>query len=351
MTEQPQADNATPVQPMLNKSSSRRGGFVYQALTVLLGVVAFIVIGSALSAWKRATGDVPYMAVLSEKAEDYARQADDYDIVFLGTSQTFRHIDAPRINAHLAERGLSNSVYNFGVPALVEPELRLLVDMVLENRTETLKYVVFQNPLRSNWSLDNMMTDRGRYFRSGSRAATAMQDVVCYTGSVKGQAIRAKNNLQAIVSEQLALGKMAKTVFPNPNSSEHSYDERYRSNSGYWPVDQDMNAHVVKRGEQTPMTEEKMIFFLGGAADYVPSAEQAECRVEQLMHTVRKIEEAGLTPVFFVPPNPRDPNHDRIVTETLQAKMPDMMVLDFGAVSEHRETLVQGRSIGLITVT
>ena len=339
MTEQPQADNETPVQPMLSKSSSRRGGFVYQALTVLLGVVAFVVVGSALSAWKRASGDVPYIAVLSEKTEDYARQADDYDIVFLGTSQTFRHIDAPRINADLAERGLPNRVYNFGVPALIEPELRLLVDTVLENRTEALKYVVVQNPLRSGWRLDNMMTDRGRYFRSGSRAATAIQDVFCHTGTHKGRAIRAKNNAQVIIAENLALGQMAKAVFPNPNSTEHAYDDRYRTNAGFWPVDQDMNAHIVARGENTPMTEDMMSFFVEGGADYVSADGFFDCRVEQLLDTIGKIEDAGLTPVFFVPPNPRDPEHDRIIMEKMQARRPDMMVLDFGVPSEHRETL------------
>ena len=98
------------------------------------------------------------MAVLSEKMDDYLLHRDEIDMVFLGSSQTFRHIDAPRINRLLDEAGIDLTVYNFGVPALTEPEMRYIADFIIENKSPRLKYVVLQNPLRAEGEFSNMMS-------------------------------------------------------------------------------------------------------------------------------------------------------------------------------------------------
>ena len=277
------------------------------------------------------------MAVLSEKMDDYLLHRDEIDMVFLGSSQTFRHIDAPRINRLLDEAGIDLTVYNFGVPALTEPEMRYIADFIIENKSPRLKYVVLQNPLRAEGEFSNMMSQRGRFFRAPARAAETWTDVNCYTGTLMGKIKRYRNNAQAMTAEALGLGRLAQLAFPSDDESALKYASGYRDNDGFWPVDEDSNGHVVMRGKNTPMTRKSMDNFLAGKSDYIPDDKASTCRANELLETIGKNRKSGLKPLYFVSPSPKETGHDKAITEAISRADPTLPILDMSSPGRYPE--------------
>lgn len=308
----------------------RRGG-----VAVVIGVLSFLVVGSGVSLGYRATMGQPYIEVLSEKAEDYAANAGAYDLVFLGSSLTFRHVDPEVFDAELRACGLPVRSYNFGVPAMREPELRSVAELVLRRRTARLRYVVLQDPIRAEGVTANMMSDRGRYFRGWERAPDTVRDVICYTGTRAGQARRALGNAKAIAAEQIGLGRLARFFTPITKAPLR-YDPGYREARGFWPSDRDDLEFAANPELRQPMSGDLLAEALGGGG-YTPSRAASECRARQLLDTVDRLEQGGLEVFYFISPNPREVAHDRAVREALERIAPDLEVLDLGDPRAHPE--------------
>lgn len=305
---------------------------------MLLGLLAFVACGSIVSFAYRQTAGEPYIEVMSEKLEDLAANGDQYDLIFLGTSETFRHVNPAVVDEELAACGLDIKSMNLGVPALQEPEFRYMVDKLLAERPERLKYVVVQDPLRAEGVLSNMLTDRGRYFRGWEHLGDTARDAVCYTGTPMGKAKRALNNTQAVVQEQLGVGRLSQLSFPSVSGPQGvlSYDERYRAHDGYWPVDEDPN--VAWRHEESPMTEEILARAETGEG-WAPGRGAAMCRAGQIMDSVNRLRAAGFEVGYYVSPAPDDVPHDMAVTEAVREAAPSMPVFSYVDPAEHPEFL------------
>lgn len=292
-----------------------------------LGLAAFLGLALAISAWHRATTEIPEIAVMSEKLADYRAMANKPDVVFLGSSQTFRHVDPAIIDAGLRQCGLDLTSYNFGVPALRAPEMALVTEEIL-SADQTPRLVVVQNPIRAETVFSNMMSARGRHFRGGGHLGAALEDVQCYTGTRKGQARSLFNNLRAMLAEGFGLGRLAQSFIPTKPAPPPAYNPAYRSQAGFHPVERDGNDHVLARLDNTPMTPG--ILARGRAGEgFAPPEAAASCRARQLTGTLDRFRAAGVGTAFFVSPAPLDVAHDRPVTAAMAAQNPGMPILDF----------------------
>ena len=298
----------------------------------ILGLVVFVAAALALSAWYRSAAPRPPIAVLDQKLEDFAAVEAPYDIVFLGSSQTFRHIDPAVIDAGLRQCGLALNSYNFGIPALRQPELDYVAQQILKSGKGP-QLLVLQNPIRAETVFDNMMSPRGRYFRGGAYVDEALEDVQCYTGRRRGQARSLLNNLRVIVAEIFALGRMAETFVNRPDPQLATYDQGFRENAGFWPVDADKSDHVVARLTNTPMTGD-IIADARARRGFAPAADTVACRVRQLTETLSAFRDAGTDVAYYVSPAPLDVVHDTAITRAMAARNRDVPILDFNTPEE-----------------
>ncbi|MEM0987209.1 MAG: hypothetical protein AAGJ32_13260 [Pseudomonadota bacterium] len=321
----------TPVKdtPVITKASLR---------AAVLGIFCFVLVGVGVSTLYRANTPMPEIAVLSEKVEDYAQRDTTPDIVFLGSSQTFRHINPAIVDQTLAACGIVAESYNFGVPALRHPELEYIAGQVL-TAAERPRLVVVQNPIRAETVFSNMMSERGRHFRGGAFTDAALEDVRCYTGTRMGQARSFLNTLRAMAAEFLGLGRLASVTVPTDPAPPPAYNEAYRSNAGFFPVEHDGNGHIVDRLAFSPMTDGIIAAGLAGEG-YMPSTSVAACRARQLTDLFDRFRGAGLGVAYLVSPAPLDIAHDAVITDAVAAANPDMAVLDFNS-AEAAETYFQ----------
>ncbi|MEM7768181.1 MAG: hypothetical protein AAF253_11940 [Pseudomonadota bacterium] len=295
-----------------------------------LGLATFLAIALLISAWHRSSAPRPPVAVMDEKLADYAQAAGTYDIVFLGSSQTFRHVDPAVVDAGLAQCGHPLRSYNFGIPALREPELRYMAEQIVE-APEKPALVVVQNPIRAETVFSNMMSGRGRYFRGGDHTGAALKDVQCYTGRRQGQARSLFNNLRVMLAEAFGLGRLAETFVPTDPPEPPTYNEAYRTNAGFYPVDQDGSDHIVDRLETSPMTAADLEQGRAGEG-FVAPAGSATCRARQLTETLDLFQAAGVQVAYFVSPAPKDLAHDRPITAAMADLNPDLPILDFNTL-------------------
>ncbi len=83
-------------------------------------------------------------SVEAQKFAHFREHANDYDLVYVGTSRVFRGFDPALFDARLAELGHPLRSYNFGLVGLNYLEERFLTEWVLAHRGERLRQLLIE---------------------------------------------------------------------------------------------------------------------------------------------------------------------------------------------------------------
>src|SRR5688572_32965818 len=91
----------------------------------------------------------PRVAIVTPKLTWLAAHADDFDVLFLGSSRTYRQVIPELFDKLMAEAGHPLKAYNLGIDGMRPPEDTYILEKVLSNRTKPLRWVIVEsNPLR-----------------------------------------------------------------------------------------------------------------------------------------------------------------------------------------------------------
>ncbi len=77
----------------------------------------------------------------TRKFEHFAANKDDYDVLFIGSSQVYRHVDPARFDRLMAEAGHPVRSFNFGVAGMAALENRALITRIAALQPARLKWV------------------------------------------------------------------------------------------------------------------------------------------------------------------------------------------------------------------
>ncbi|HET6879894.1 MAG TPA: hypothetical protein VFI31_07055 [Pirellulales bacterium] len=130
------------------------------AATALAGfAITMLVLPLAIGWWSGP----PRSAALEAKWDAFASRADEFDVVFIGTSHVERHIDPRVVDRTLFELGSELRSYNFGLPKMSMLEGAELIERISRLRPRRLKLVVLEPTLylydADNWSTDRAMAE------------------------------------------------------------------------------------------------------------------------------------------------------------------------------------------------
>jgi hypothetical protein len=115
----------------------------------------------------------PQIPTVTPKLEWLARHGDDYDVLFFGSSRTFREIMPEVFDAEMAAAGQPVRSFNVGVDGMRPPEDTYLLEQVLALRTKRLRFVIVEcNPIRFKQREDDRNTLRAVYWHDWTRLAT-----------------------------------------------------------------------------------------------------------------------------------------------------------------------------------
>lgn len=257
---------------------------------------------------------------------DFAAEADEYDVVFIGTSRVQRHIDPLVFDRALAERGLAARSYNLGLPKMSALEGAHLIERLRQRRPRRLKLVVLE-PTLYFYDAENWATDRALALHDWPGTCLAVR--LAWASEGRRQAGIGRQ-LRAITPHLLSFAcrtaglRRGDRFFRPQTSPPHmaaagvSRDEKRR---GFSPLP------VVEPSLKADDWRQRFRGFMATAVDWTGTQLSSE-EVFYFEDVIQHIRQAGARPVFLLGPKVKRDSHTAAVYTTHQRKLRDVALID-----------------------
>ena len=277
--------------------------FSVRALFLLAGVVC------ACAALHRFETDSD-VDVVGDKLGYFRARADEYSVVFVGSSYVYREISPAVFDAATGARGVATRSFNFGIPGMDPPETYFLIDRILEAKRGRLEWVVLElDYFRAQVRARNVHTRRFDYWHDAGRTADAARAAVDSDAppGQKGKDVAA--HVEAFARRFFDLGRgraILEPLFGQSGAAEPP--ESLGSNrDGFRSLDEEeASRYELRRGfyealEQDRYEEKLATLKAGGNAEQAAEP-VGEIDVEALRETLDRIRARGARPVLLIPP-------------------------------------------------
>jgi hypothetical protein len=295
-------------------------------LSLSICAVTFVASVWAIGGGLNALGRGPRNETLERKWHQYERQAEDCDVLFLGTSRIYRNLDPAAFDKALYEQGLRVRSFNLGLPRMSILEARELAERLASRGPGRLKLVVLE-PMLFIFDLDNWAThrDMATHDWGGTQLAVA-NTLGAESRRGSGWLDRlhyASPHVLSFACRIVNLGLAASVVFPPcPRMSETSSSVVRCEGAGFDPL-------PVKNDPESPWRERFQRFLaLPNPPDWGGAA-LSDAELNYLKHLVACIREAGAEPVFLLGPRLKRDSHTAAVLASHAEHFDDVLLLDY----------------------
>ncbi|MEM9625896.1 MAG: hypothetical protein AAGA21_06655 [Pseudomonadota bacterium] len=108
--------------------------------------------------------DAPDIGQLGKRAEFFTKTYQDYNVLFVGTSSTYRGVDPVLLQEVAARNGCDVRAFNFGIPKLRFTELRYLQERLTPEMLRGFDLIFLAPMASSKIRPNNWSSDRIQYF-------------------------------------------------------------------------------------------------------------------------------------------------------------------------------------------
>lgn len=290
------------------ETESRSGRNRFLIGKVILFAVAFALATVALYTLR---GSLPhrelYIEIISDKLDHLDAHADDYDIVFFGTSHLYRNLNPAMVDDELTSAGLNWRSLNLAIPGMNVLEAEMILDRLEKLAPARLKYVVME-PFFRPLELKNWGTERAMSLHDWPRTTFAM-DYVMETSSDSPRVRlagfnEARAHLMSFIGPKLNLGRVARVLFPDTRHiRQPSFMAPDFDRGGFRPLDEEPASQFLRRYEGFLSQRDRNEQLLAASsADIWRRGRLSDLRTRHLLEVVERIRELGATPVFLVGP-------------------------------------------------
>lgn len=138
-------------------------------LNILALLAGFIGAAAGLSAWTPER----YVPTVTEKLTTYAAAGDDFDVLAIGSSRTYRQIIPKVFDQATAAAGKPTRIFNLGIDGMRPPEDTYVLERALALRRKPLKLVLVEcNNIRFELRDEDAGTVRAVYWHDSKRMLT-----------------------------------------------------------------------------------------------------------------------------------------------------------------------------------
>ena len=283
--------------------ADRRPVRIIRAITNGLVFAGTLAVGCLLIHRQLPAPDVPEVQA---KLEWLAMHANDYDTLFLGTSHVYRQIDPRVYDEAAAERGIHTRSFNAGVDGMQPPEDAYVLDQILKYRPSHLRRVYVEaGAIRLAVDPAKRGTERAVYWHDWERLALLSREAI--------EAKRAKHfrgTLKSLSGPLTYLGEHVALFFKNMSNLGRGPHliatlEGNASPQVLWAaLGPQENGFLGIDG--TRMTEAERADYqrqmLPGENESRKADKGSPASREALARILRKVEEAGATPIVIIAP-------------------------------------------------
>ncbi len=239
------------------------------------------------------------------KYEHFAAHKDVFDVVFVGSSQVYRHIDPRLFDEKLAEAGRSVSSFNFGLGGMYFPEVLHSVEWILDQHPAKLKWLFVElRDLDAAIFEENRLSRREINWHSPSVA-------VLLSRLALGPDVTLSEAFDSLLwAWQHALYRFGNVSLGFPTydilSGERGLPGALWSSRGHVAIDTELErnpSNSVLQGRRRIYVERPDLYdkYRQGYLDEPMQKEPSALMLEVLSELVETIRARGVEPVFVLP--------------------------------------------------
>ena len=269
----------------------------------------------------------PRAEALEAKWREFERHADEYDLVFIGTSHVQRHVDPRQVDATLATHGIEVKSYNFGLPKMSMLEGLELIERLARRRPWRLRLVVIE-PTLYLYDADNWATDRAIAVHDWSNTVLAVRltwgSEARRRTSFWDKARCVRPHVLSFLCRCLNLRRGWALFSEDRESPLLGRGATVSDPRGFAPL----SICLAPAGGEPPDWQRRFLRFLEIEPDWHgPHLSAAEIAYfDTLIERIRRI---GAQPVFLLGPKVKRDSHTAAVLSTHAERYGDVPLLDY----------------------
>ncbi|MEL6552313.1 MAG: hypothetical protein AAFQ63_02440 [Cyanobacteria bacterium J06621_11] len=278
----------------------------------LVAFVAFVVAALLLNQIIPSPKVPSNVVFIGPKYDYYQAHKDDYDVLFFGSSRVYNHIVPDIFDASARTAGVAVNSYNFGIPAMRALDTTVLIDDVLSDPPENLKWVFVETILDKGYEpIPNARTHRSMYWHTWENTGLAARYILTSDQSWPSKTALLVSHLLPALYRQMNVGRLFSQVLPSEFSErEKEVAEEFTANEGYFPLTRedspDRQAFLNDLQGYEALVDDLSETVAQPIASEV---ELARNKRMLLLKMERVIRAAGAEPIFIEPPS-LEPSRD-----------------------------------------
>lgn len=282
----------------------RRGRAGGAAFHVLCFVAAFALVALAVRRFAPYGSGLERMDV---KLERYEERADEFELVFLGSSRAMRGFEPARFDEKLAERGVELRSFNFGVAGARITEMLFLLARIADARPKNLRFVLIDpEDLDQIHDTRNALAQAGILWHDPSTTRIVVEQLVDEAAPRERRDEILVDHLRSCALNVLNVGRTARWVNAalGRRASLHFVDEVMgERGDGYTALFDDQQTLRVRRRrfERNKAEFERMVEQYRGAPRPRIDADPHELELLRLVE--QRVRALGAEPVWVIQPS------------------------------------------------
>jgi hypothetical protein len=113
---------------------------------------------------------------VSQKFRFFAAHKDEFDTLFIGSSQIYFQVSPAIFDRVTRESGLPTHSFNFGIGGMYLPETAYLLEQILNLKPRNLRWVFIEyDELQTKWSPENQTSRRALYWADWKRVSLVLR--------------------------------------------------------------------------------------------------------------------------------------------------------------------------------
>jgi len=271
-----------------------------------IAVVAFVVAAYLLNRIIPSPAIPSNVVFVGPKHDYYTAHKDDYDTLFFGSSRVFNQIIPDVFDQAAKAEGLAINSYNFGIPAMRALDSTALIETVLQNPPENLRWVFFESVLDRGYEpIPNARTHRAMYWHTWENTGMAVRYILDSEAALPEKAILIFSHLIPALYNQMNVGRLFNQLLPSEFSErEQMVASYFTEHEGFFPLNEEdsykRQAFLSDQAGYAQKVNQLEAFQMGAAQR---EAELAKNKRRLLARVSRAIRATGAEPIFIDPPS------------------------------------------------
>lgn len=272
--------------------------------------IAIIVIGSLLISNFTYSEFPSGHPIIATKFNYFAEHKQEYNVIFLGSSRTYRQIIPSLFDQSMGEKGYKIKSFNFGIPSLYLPEAHFYLQRILELKPNNVKWIFVEYIDRITVVPEHKHTEREKYWHTPKQTFLLSQAVWNSSSNLLNKLEIIYRHLSVSVHRMFRTGKGVKlidVIIHGNRLSQKTNIERSLLGDlydGYFPLDDEKSDNMKQR----------RVKFLDNLDQYNIAVESLSLERKNYQPSkikpsyfplwiAQKIEFFQANPIFIVPPS------------------------------------------------